>query len=139
MRLLLIGIAGSLIACYSRAWPPVHTVSPTPASTPALKADLQLTPAAQAQSLSTPALIEQALAQGEITSEQRLLYLAYAIYEYESLPAQFRSEAGWRGTSIVEELRRASRQSSIICSLSPTVQTELRRLLKEVAACDNVR
>src|SRR3972149_2075727 len=47
------------------------------------------------RALSTPALIDRALAKGEITAEQRLLYLAYAIFEYESLPAQFHGRGGW--------------------------------------------
>lgn len=87
--------------------------------------------------LSTPALIEQALARGEISAEQRLLYLAYAVYEYESLPAQFHSDAGWRGTEIVQELRQAADDQNVMCSLGPDVQRELRRLLKGGATCHN--
>ena len=36
--------------------------------------------------LSTPELIDQAYSRGQITEEYRLLYLAYALYEYKSLP-----------------------------------------------------
>ena len=86
--------------------------------------------------LSTPALIEEALAKEEITAEQRLLYLAYAVYEYASLPAQFRSDVGWRGTTTVQELNRASVDPEIMCSLAPLVQSELRRLLQGGAACN---
>ncbi len=85
--------------------------------------------------LSTPALIEQALAQGEITVGQRLLYLAYAVYEYESLPAQFRSDVGWRGTATVQEIRQAVADPTLMCSLEPVAQSELRRLLKGGAIC----
>ncbi len=45
---------------------------------------------ADVEPLSTPALIEQAFAAGEITADERLLYFAYAVYEYESLPVRFR-------------------------------------------------
>lgn len=86
--------------------------------------------------LSTPALIDQALARGEITAGQRLLYLAYAVYEYESLPAQFRSNVGWRGTETVRELRMAADDPNVMCSLGADVQSELRRLLKGGATCN---
>ena len=76
------------------------------------------TPAGPA--LSTPALIDQALAQGEITAGQRLLYLAYAVYEYKSLPAQFRSNVGWRGTETVREIRAAADDPNVMCSLDRT-------------------
>jgi hypothetical protein len=89
--------------------------------------------------LSTPALIDQALAQGEITAGQRLLYLAYAVYEYKSLPAPFRSNVGWRGTETVREIREAADDPSVMCSLEPDVQSELRRLLKGGATCNQER
>lgn len=58
----------------------------------------------QEQKMSTPALIEQAFLKGEITAEQRILYLAYALYDYESLPVQFHGNVGWSGTRYVLEV-----------------------------------
>ncbi len=55
------------------------------------------------QGLSTPELIDQAFARGEITEEERLLYLAYALYGYESLPTRLLSNVGWFGESVLEE------------------------------------
>lgn len=100
-------------------------------------AEPESSPTARSQELSTPELIEQALARREITAEQRLLYLAYAVYEHESLPVQFRSNAGWRGTSIVKEIKEAADSPSVMCTLSPHVQSELRRLLDGGVMCDN--
>ena len=54
---------------------------------------------------STPELIEQAFVNGEITAEQRLLYLTYALYDYESLPIQFHGTVGWSGTSYVRAIQ----------------------------------
>ena len=84
---------------------------------------------------STPDLIQQAFDRGEITDEQRLLYLAYAIYEYEALPIQFHSNVGWRGTSIIMDLHEAAPPLRI-CSMSPSIRSEFQRLLKPNITCD---
>ena len=60
--------------------------------------------AANSEPLTTPALIERAFAAGEITADERLLYFAYAVYEYESLPARFRGTVPYYATDIVAEL-----------------------------------
>ena len=89
--------------------------------------------------LSTPQLIARAYAAGEISADQRLLYLAYAIYEYPSLPARFRSNAGWYGTAAVREVRNAWLKAALHPeTMSPTVYAELSRLLAPNAAtiCD---
>ncbi len=94
---------------------------------------------APARELSTPQLIARALAAGEITADQRLLYLAYAVYEYPSLPARFRSNAGWYGTAEVRELKNAWKQASQRPGMiSAPVLAELNRLLAPDAAtiCD---
>jgi hypothetical protein len=88
------------------------------------------------QKLSTPGLIDQAYAKGEITADQRLLYLAYAIFEHESLPARFRSRIGWRATSTVEEIDEAIDSQVIFCSMSSEIRSEFQRLLKPVATCN---
>jgi hypothetical protein len=87
------------------------------------------------QELSTPELIDQALARSEISEEERLLYLAYAIFEYESLPTRFHSKVGWRGTAVIEELNEAVGSPAILCSMSPYVQSELLRLIKLNTTC----
>jgi hypothetical protein len=85
--------------------------------------------------LSTPELIEQAFDRDQIDAGQRLLYLAYAIYEYESLPAEFQSEVPWHGTLVVRNLKQAAASAESLCSLDAEVQSELRRLIPESAAC----
>ena len=80
-------------------------------------------------------LIDQALAEGEISVEERLLHLAYAVYEYESLPAQFQSNVGWRGTEAVSEIRQAADTPAIMCNLDTSVQDELRRVLNSGVTC----
>ena len=94
---------------------------------------------AQQRALSTPQLIDQALANGEITVEQRDLYLAYAIYEYDSLPVRFRSDVGWSGTAIVAELTKAwTAAAGKPGAYSRATFNELDRLLSPAAGvvCD---
>lgn len=104
-------------------------------------AEPEPSPVAQVQELSTPELIEWAFAQGEITAEQRLLYLAYAVYDYSSLPSEFHSSVPWFGTHYVQELKTAldaAASSQAPFSLSSTAQSELDRLLSPQAktVCD---
>lgn len=109
------------------------------ASPPAAAEPVRMTSAAATPmdpDLPTPALIDRAYAQGEISAGQRLLYLAYAVYEHTSLPAQFRSDAGWRGTAVVREIRQAVADPNVMCGLAPGVQAELRRLLQGEAPCE---
>ena len=80
--------------------------------------------------LSTPELIEQAYTTGEIDDGERVLNLAYAIYEYDSLPPAYQSDAPWRGTLIVRELNEFL-TSPEFCDLPLDVQSELERLLGE--------
>lgn len=88
------------------------------------------------QGLSTPQLINQAYAEGQISAEERLLNLAYAIYEHESLSEEFEATVGWYGTSVVRELHNAYANDR--SSFSPAVRNELNRLLNSAAAtiCD---
>jgi hypothetical protein len=95
-----------------------------------------LTSIAPIQQLSTPQLIEQAFAQKKITASQRLLYLAYAVYDYGALPAQFRSNIGWRGTSVVGELGDTVSSKETMCVLDPAVQKELLRLIPRAVICE---
>ena len=89
----------------------------------------------ESRKLSTPQLIGKAYVEGEISEEEQLLYLAYAIFEYESLPARFRGNVGWRGTSTVEELHEAANSPSVLCSMSPDVRSEFQRLLNPKITC----
>jgi len=88
------------------------------------------TPAQEGNKLSTPELIEQAFASGEITAEQRILYLAYALYDYKSLPSQYLSNVGWFGDSYVEEVDAAQKAvaSGKGTSFSSAIETEFTRL-----------
>ncbi len=81
--------------------------------------------------LSTPELIDQAYDKGEITAEYRLLYLAYAMYEYKSLPTRFLSNVAWYGDGQVQELNEAVDSPTTLCSMSKYVRSELLRLIKK--------
>lgn len=87
------------------------------------------------QSLSTPELIEGALNEGAITQEERLLFLTYAVYEYESLPVQFQSNVPWRGTMIVQDIKLIVTSPQEMCTLDLEIQGELRRLIPESVRC----
>ncbi len=87
--------------------------------------------------LSTPELIEAAYLSGAITDGERILYLAYAIYDYEELPAAYQSATPWRGTMYVQEIKE-SVASPEFCAFGLEIQEELRRLLAdsvEFSAC----
>jgi len=87
--------------------------------------------------LSTPQLIDQALARGEITKDERLLLLAYALYEPESLPSRYESQVGWYGTQYVRELIEAHTLLET-APTSPEQASEMDRILSTTAAtiCD---
>lgn len=97
-------------------------------------------PEAKEETLTTPELIERAFSQGEISAEERLLYQAYAIYEYSSLPARYRSQAPWWGTSLVIEVNQqaAKIETDPQLSVSNQVRAELDRLLapEDATVCD---
>lgn len=86
--------------------------------------------------LSTPQLINYAFENGEIREGQRLLYLAYAIYDYELLPDEFRSNVGWEGTSIVAELKEKVSDLSVLCDFDKDVVLELQRIFPDAAECE---
>ncbi len=88
------------------------------------------------RTLATPDLIQRAVANGKITEEERLLYLAYALGDYEKLPTQFHSNLPWSGTMIGLELYETVKSKEEMCELSPFVQGELRRILREGVTCE---
>lgn len=77
-------------------------------------------------SLSTPQLLAQAVARGEITADERILYLAYALYEPASLPAEFYSQVGWYGTAYVVEVQAYTGQA--LAAAPDAIRQELNRL-----------
>jgi hypothetical protein len=79
---------------------------------------------------STPELIESAFTQGEISAEERLRYLIYAIYAPEKLPARFLGGVRWDATAYVEEIDAA------LAVQSSTFSSELGELLAQAGACD---
>ncbi|MBX3009965.1 MAG: hypothetical protein KF832_00615 [Caldilineaceae bacterium] len=91
-------------------------------------------PAATTQ-LSTPRLIEQAFGRGDITADQQALYLAYALYEPQALPEQFRSKVGWHGTQAVLEVQTYMQR--VHSATTDRVQQELSRMQTLAATvCD---
>ncbi|MBE7468535.1 MAG: hypothetical protein HS114_05315 [Anaerolineales bacterium] len=65
------------------------------------------TPVSADKKLSTPQLIEAALANGEIDQETAYLYLSYALGDYDSLPVQYHSNVPWDGTFTLARLQKA--------------------------------
>ena len=53
---------------------------------------------------STPQLIEAAVARGDISRDTANLYLAYALFDYAALPAEFHSDTPWHATPILLQL-----------------------------------
>lgn len=89
--------------------------------------------------LSTADRINSAYAQGWIDGETRLLYLAYAVYDGDKLPAIFRSKVGWFATHAVAEVRQAHVRGRVDGkTLSAETLAELDRVLSTDAAtyCD---
>lgn len=50
------------------------------------------------ETLSTPQLLDQAVAEGRLDEEEAALYLAYALANDDKLPAAYRSDVPWHGT-----------------------------------------
>ena len=92
--------------------------------------------AAEDVNLSTPERIEAAFQRGDITSAERILYLTYAIYEHESLPAVFDGTKGWHGTMTVREIHKTLAESR--SSFPADVLMEIDRVMNSRAAtiCD---
>jgi plastocyanin len=64
------------------------------------------TGAAPTAGLSTPQLIEQAVAQGSLDQDLANLYLAYALADHAKLPAAYVSAVPWDGTLPLHHLRQ---------------------------------
>lgn len=62
--------------------------------------------------LATPDLINQAHERGEISEEERLRFLSYALYSPDQLPDRFRSPVPWSGTQYALEIARAPQVQS---------------------------
>lgn len=84
-------------------------------------------------------LIEHAFENGEITAEQRILYLTYALYEEDSLPLRYRSDIPWQeDLSLYAQEVSWYVRSDKVCSFGSFTQSELRRILGEIVTpCDN--
>ncbi len=96
-------------------------------------------PSGSSKSLSTEQIIEQAYSRGEITAEQRILYLAYAVYDVKKLPAQYYGTAGWYGTAAVAEIHHALQNQGTgkATPLSATAVAELTQLTRpQGTLCD---
>ena len=91
---------------------------------------------ANSNKLSTLELIEEAFGNGEMTEGQRWLYLAYAIYEYESLPNEFKNQVGWEATAVLADLKDVVSDREIFCGFDPLVRSELKRLVAGAVSCD---
>lgn len=88
--------------------------------------------------LSTPERIEWDYEYGNITEEQKILYLHYALNDRtKKLPPRYDSIAEWEGTSYGIELSRIV-ASYDVCRFSSFTQSELRRIYGDrMATCDD--
>jgi len=112
------------------------TATPVPTATATTVLNLTpIIPYQTSQELETPLLIQLSFDRGEITNEQRLLYLAYALYEPGSLPLQFRSNYGWFGEMAQYELEVLT-DPSVFCSMSPYARSEFQRLHVSNITCE---
>jgi hypothetical protein len=74
-----------------------------------------------ASEMSTPELIAAAYARGEISEQQQLLYLAFALSDYARLPQAYRGSRPWSGTAVLRELQEYAAPSSSLDR--PTART----------------
>jgi hypothetical protein len=127
-------VCGAILAgCAPSLIPPV---TPSPVGfTHIPETELEETVPSNETSLTTPEIIDLALSRGEITAGQRLLYLTYAVYEPDSLPEEYRSNAPWRGTMIVREIKQFVTSEETFCTLALDTQREIRRLIPESVSC----
>jgi len=82
-----------------------------------------------APDLPTPQLIEAAQAKGEIDAGTANLYLAYALGDYEKLPAQYRGAVPWDGTLPLLHLREAMKTMT-----DSLARTEVAAILSEICS-----
>lgn len=93
--------------------------------------------------MPTPTRIDSAFERGIIDAETHVLYLAYAVYDHQSLPEAYISKVGWFGTHVVAEVNTAYNEIKVLRaqgdkSVSAQVVAELDRVLTPAAAtyCD---
>ncbi len=103
--------------------------------TPAKNSKLEYCHVNGAELLSTPQLIGCAFLTGKITDEQRILYLAYSIYDHEKLPLKYQGTKGWEGTSVVDELNDVIFSTEQFCTFSKDTQDKLRNLFPKAVQC----
>lgn len=119
------------------------TNAPAPEPTPTPEACQFLPPAEPDHTpthdppTSTIQLIDAAWHAGEITTGERLVYLAYGLVERSSLPARFVGVRLVSGTSVAFELDQAVQDPEIMCQLNSCEQEELKRLLGHGIDCTN--
>ena len=72
----------------------------------------QATPTPQSR-LTTPQKIEAARLAGKISPDEAALYLAYALRDYQKLPAEYSSDAPWDGTLPLLQLRQTLKTTQL--------------------------
>lgn len=135
IRIFSILLCLVLASCATPGGVPVELRTPSAVHAPDRMATPTIVSGQQIPALSIPDLIEAALAKGEITAEQRLLYLAYALYEPVSLPEQYRSDVPWRGTMYVREIKTTVTSTEILCVMLLEIRQELQRIVPGSVTC----
>jgi hypothetical protein len=130
---LLVVCGVILVGCASATLTPVDSTLASSTGVP--ETETEKTAQTLQSELTTPELIDVALSRGRISATQRLLYLAYAIYEPDSLPEEYRSNAPWHGTMAVKEIYELISNREKFCAIEHDIQQEFRRLIPESVNC----
>ncbi len=94
--------------------------------------------------LSTPELIEEDVANGNISTETGYLYLSYALFDYQNLPTEYESNVPWSGTLYLLQLQEEVAQmpstagtASINTALAGSCNDSAGTLANEINSATN--
>lgn len=76
---------------------------------------------------STQGLIENDFKAGEISLEQKWLYIFYAIYGNDKLPRKYQSKVGWSPTMLFMEFNDLL-ESGEVCNFSTFAKSEIESI-----------
>lgn len=93
--------------------------------------------AAAVEQLTTPQLLDRAVARGDISQDDRLRHLAAALYLPALLPDEFRSDVGWSGTAYVGEVRQYLDRVLLANRTADTDRVLVSLAIAAATVCDN--
>ena len=80
-------------------------------------------------SMSTPDLINMDFQEGKISKGEQLLYMAYALGDFEKLPNKYHGNAPWHGTLPLLDLHEDLEDQQIVCAIEPDILQKLNETL----------